>query len=241
MYAISSVNEGKYRVLSDSLFAAFRGAPRTMEPIQVGEKQAGSGADPMIVDGQAPLADNHAAHFDPADRDGAARAHADHRCGAERRLASVAAEVEQAMEDLVERELIVVRRHGTWVEVEIRTDILFPSGIATLSPPAEQVLTQLAQTLEPFPNSIRVEGHTDNRPINTGRFSVELGAVIGARRERRASVHSRRNGSRASRCGRTGREPAGAEQCDARRAQRESTRRTGDPRRHEQAGGRLCG
>src|SRR5581483_1098124 len=45
MYAISQVNEGKYRVLSDSLFAAFRGAPRTMEPIQVGEKQTGSGAD----------------------------------------------------------------------------------------------------------------------------------------------------------------------------------------------------
>src|SRR5689334_25172405 len=45
MYAISSVNAGKYRVLSDSLFAAFRGAPRTMEPVQVGEKQVGSGAD----------------------------------------------------------------------------------------------------------------------------------------------------------------------------------------------------
>src|ERR1700754_3797721 len=45
MYALSTVNEGKYRVLSDSLFAAFRGAPRTMEPIQVGEKQVGSGAD----------------------------------------------------------------------------------------------------------------------------------------------------------------------------------------------------
>ncbi len=45
MYAISSVNEGKYRVLSDSLFAAFRGAPRTLQPVQVGEKQVGSGAD----------------------------------------------------------------------------------------------------------------------------------------------------------------------------------------------------
>src|ERR1700721_4772751 len=44
MYAISSVNAGKYRVLSDSLFAAFRGAPRTMDPIQVGEKPNGSGA-----------------------------------------------------------------------------------------------------------------------------------------------------------------------------------------------------
>src|SRR5918997_5148500 len=45
MYAMSSVNEGKYRVLSDSLVAAFRGSPRTLEPIQVGEKSKGSGAD----------------------------------------------------------------------------------------------------------------------------------------------------------------------------------------------------
>src|SRR6185295_1183901 len=45
MYAISSVNEGKYRVLSDSMVAAFRGTPQTLEPVQVGEKQRGSGAD----------------------------------------------------------------------------------------------------------------------------------------------------------------------------------------------------
>ena len=45
MYAISSVNEGKFRVLSDSLQAAFRGAPKTLDPVQVGEKTRGSGAD----------------------------------------------------------------------------------------------------------------------------------------------------------------------------------------------------
>src|SRR5215510_8985376 len=45
MYAISSVNEGKYRVLSDALVSAFRGTPMTLRPIQVGEKQVGSGAD----------------------------------------------------------------------------------------------------------------------------------------------------------------------------------------------------
>src|SRR5688572_26835098 len=49
MYAMSSVNEGKYRVLSDSLVAAFQGAPKTMEPIQVGEKQLGPGADLAIT------------------------------------------------------------------------------------------------------------------------------------------------------------------------------------------------
>ncbi|HJY39387.1 MAG TPA: flagellar motor protein MotD [Steroidobacteraceae bacterium] len=170
MYAMSSVNEGKYRVLSDSLVAAFQGAPKTLEPIQVGEKQAGPGTDPIISMVQKPMIDSQAhtaiqpiamaqrpppASIDAAQSD---------------ELASVAAEVEQAMSDLIDRELIVVRRHGTWVEVEIQTDILFPSGVATLSTPAEQVLTQLAETLKPFPNSIRVEGHTDNRPINKPAF-----------------------------------------------------------------------
>src|SRR5690242_4687740 len=43
MYAISSVNAGKYRVLSDSLYAAFRGTPRTIEPVQA-ESAVGAGA-----------------------------------------------------------------------------------------------------------------------------------------------------------------------------------------------------
>ena len=170
MYAMSSVNEGKYRVLSDSLVAAFQGAPRTVEPIQVGEKQSGPGTDPIISLVQKPMIDSqqHASLQPIAMAQRAAPPSIDPAQSDE--LASVAAEVEQAMSDLIDRELIVVRRHGTWVEVEIRTDILFPSGVATLSPPAEQVLTQLAETLKPFPNAIRVEGHTDNRPINKPAF-----------------------------------------------------------------------
>jgi len=38
MYAISSVNEGKYRVLSDSLVSAFQKAPRSTLPIPVGKE-----------------------------------------------------------------------------------------------------------------------------------------------------------------------------------------------------------
>jgi chemotaxis protein MotB len=180
MYAMSSVNEGKYRVLSDSLVAAFNGAPKTMEPIQVGEKQSGPGTDPAINLVQAQVIQNQPqrsiapipmAMSMPADA-----------AGQREELAGVANEVEQAMSDLIDRELVTVRRHGKWVEVEIKTDILFPSGVATLSPPAEQVLQQLAETLKPFPNSIRVEGHTDNRPINTTAFpsNWELSAARAA-------------------------------------------------------------
>jgi chemotaxis protein MotB len=59
MYAISSINEGKFRVLSDSLQ---RGVPRhaaDARPVQVGQKTRGSGADiamtivqQSMIDGQ---------------------------------------------------------------------------------------------------------------------------------------------------------------------------------------------
>ena len=39
MYSVSSVNEGKYRVLSQTLTHAFQETGRSVEPIQVGEQQ----------------------------------------------------------------------------------------------------------------------------------------------------------------------------------------------------------
>jgi chemotaxis protein MotB len=175
MYAMSSVNEGKYRVLSDSLVAAFNGAPKTFEPIQVGEKQVGPGADLAISLPRPPISGQPQRAVQPI-------VLAQHGQQQRDELAGVADEVEQSMSDLIDRELVTVRRHGKWVEVEIRTDILFPSGVATLSSPAEEVLQQLADTLKPFPNSIRVEGHTDNRPINTAAFpsNWELSAARAA-------------------------------------------------------------
>ena len=46
MYAMSSVNEGKFRVLSDSLIAAFHGAPKSVQPVNIGEREPGKGGDP---------------------------------------------------------------------------------------------------------------------------------------------------------------------------------------------------
>jgi chemotaxis protein MotB len=185
MYAMSSVNEGKYRILSDSLVAAFRGSPRTLQPIQVGEKQVGSGADinmsivqQAMLEGQPrsmleppPISPTNLRRIDArqaSDEDADAEALRTQRAMQE--MSAVADEVERAMSGLIEDQLIVVRRHGLWVEVEIRTDILFPSGVATLSTAANGVLKRLAETLKPFPNPIRVEGHTDNRPISTRAF-----------------------------------------------------------------------
>ena len=232
MYSISQVNEGKYRVLSDSLYAAFRGEPRTLEPIQVGHKRAGSGADirvsivqQAILKGQprsllapVPLAmstpiPNAPYHDDmpppgnasgvkaasgpahPADPAQAAQA------AAALMLTRVADDVAKAMAGLVKKNLVVVRRKQSWIEVEIRTDILFPSGSARLSPKAVDIIRRLADVLARFPNPIRVEGFTDDVPIRTVQFysnwelsAARAGSVVhvlsdrGVARERLAVV-----------------------------------------------------
>ena len=69
-----------------------------------------------------------------------------------------------------------------WLEIEINTDILFPSGAAGFATAAEPVVNKLAEVLKPFPNPIRVEGHTDNRPVHTAAYpsNWELSAARAA-------------------------------------------------------------
>ena len=124
MYAMSSVNEGKYRILSDSLVAAFRGSPRTLQPIQVGEKSVGSGADiNMTIVQQAMLDGQPRSMLEPTPMKmsdvvshGAQHAseayEAEHSSSAVIELENVAAEVEEAMGELIRDQMIVVRRHG---------------------------------------------------------------------------------------------------------------------------------
>jgi chemotaxis protein MotB len=74
------------------------------------------------------------------------------------------------MNQLVRKDMVTIRRSDFWIEVEMRTDILFPSGSARLADNAVTIIEQLGGVLAPFPNPIRVEGHTDNKPIKTAVF-----------------------------------------------------------------------
>jgi chemotaxis protein MotB len=187
MYAMSSVNEGKFRVLSDSMLAAFRGAPKSLQPVNIGDKQPGKGGDKPLV-GIAPTAlmkiksngvikdgnlspltlSIHAGGEDSKDLPGA--------------LIRMERAVQDAMQALIDANLVTVRRENMWLEIEINTDILFPSGVAGFAASAEPVLDKLAEVLKPFPNPIRVEGHTDDRPVHTAAFpsNWELSAARAA-------------------------------------------------------------
>ncbi len=64
--------------------------------------------------------------------------------------------------------------------VELATDILFPSGSATLSAEGQVTIAEVAQVLASIPNrDFQIAGHTDNVPIASERFpsNWELGAA----------------------------------------------------------------
>ena len=184
MYAVSSVNEGKYRVLSDSLVAAFRGQPHTMEPIQIGDKLVKVKQDDTVA-GIRPsqmmkLPDLPGIAGGPAGSGGALDAATEAEMAELRRIA---ADLELALEPLIEKNLITIKRDALWIEVEIKTDILFGSGSAEIAEGALEILGKLAAILQPFPYLVRVEGHTDNVPIATLQFpsNWELSAARAAR------------------------------------------------------------
>ncbi len=155
MYSISSVNEGKYRTVAASLTEAFRGIPRSDAPVQVGDTAALTPEQALALGLELAVTtveENGEALEEPA---------------ADSVLDGMAGDIRSALSDLIDENIVAVRSSPFWLEIEIQTDILFPSAVATLSSRAEGILTRVAAALKGFPNPIRVEGHTDNLPIRT--------------------------------------------------------------------------
>ena len=157
MYAVSSVNEGKYRVLSDTLMEAFHTPPKSLQPIQVGNREGVSGPpstlkskSDKITQGSKPSA---------IDR---LRASAQNSG-----LQHLATDFQSAFQPLIDKDLINIKKTDLWVEIEINTSLLFVSGRADVEDEAKPVLNKLAKILRKYPNYIQVEGYTDNLPIST--------------------------------------------------------------------------
>jgi chemotaxis protein MotB len=197
MYAMSTVNEGKYRVLSDSLSEAFNGAPHAPRAVSDADgtgtrvelprsqvRRLISAELPGLPVSSAEAATANATSAAPATKASAtapaAAAGPDTAGNAE--LSRVADEVTNAMGALVAAGEVKVRRYQNSVAVDISSDILFSSGVARLAPAALPALQHLADALKPFTNAIRVEGHTDDVPIRTAEFQSnwELSAARAA-------------------------------------------------------------
>jgi chemotaxis protein MotB len=86
---------------------------------------------------------------------------------AEIEVDAIAGDVLELFESLIEDEQIVLRKTPLWLEIEIRSNILFNSGSADLADEAEAILSRLGGLFRNYPNRVIVEGFTDNRPIQS--------------------------------------------------------------------------
>jgi chemotaxis protein MotB len=158
MYSVSSVNEGKFRTVSDSIKAALN--PISSQPVST-----------MRFD----LGDHKAALAESIDKkvifirkfQKGLRKHS-----------SIKADLSQA---ILPNGMSV--KHGDRnIVLTLSDSLLFESGQAVLREEAYPVLEAFAEVLNEYGMGVNVEGHTDNVPVSTPQFASnwELSAMRAA-------------------------------------------------------------
>jgi chemotaxis protein MotB len=170
MYSISQVNEGKYRILSNTLSDAFNSASPIYTPTT---KQAAGGTDlSSIVDMEMPVMREPGAETNkPPDPDmkEMEMGRLD-KSQMDKKLHAASEQVEEALKPLIHEGLVNLRGNEEWLEIELSSSLLFASAEATLKGEAGSILRELALIVSDLDYPVRVEGFTDNIPINTERF-----------------------------------------------------------------------
>jgi chemotaxis protein MotB len=85
-------------------------------------------------------------------------------------MEEIAHTVQESLRDKPDYHDIRLMITGRGLVIHLPEFLFFASGEAQIRPEAEPLLNQLADILRKIPNQIAVEGHTDNRPINTPQF-----------------------------------------------------------------------
>jgi len=156
MYAVSSLNEGKYRVLSNSLTGAFaknmilehqsvqQDSLIKLEKIKIGTEKK---PEPLLKER------NH--------------------------MTSMAKDILAVLEPLVKEGKVKVTQNSRGITIEINASVLFAPGEANLNNDSYQALTAIATVLKSDNHAIQVEGFTDNLPIRNSIFpsNWELSAI----------------------------------------------------------------
>jgi len=164
MYAISSVNEGKYKVLSNALVNAFRNTtaqpggqvivlPQGAPPVQTSPIARPTMAQPPLLSPEK-----------QAKRE---------------KMRNVAKEIMETLAPLVREGKVKLIETSRGVTIEINDSILFAAGQARLQPASISAMQAVAAVLATTDFPITIEGHTDNIPINTPQFpsNWELSAL----------------------------------------------------------------
>ncbi|WP_404361839.1 flagellar motor protein MotD [Marinobacter sp.] len=169
MYSVSSVNEGKYKVLSDTLTGVFNAPPKSVQPIEVGEYE------PAVTEIQRKDVIDPPVTEAPRNTEMEAESRSES-------FRAMASQFELAFDELIDQGVVTLETSDQWIELSLRNSLLFSSGDAEPHFDAFEIIDSIADILRDQDNAIRVEGFTDDRPIRTSAFpsNWELSAARAA-------------------------------------------------------------
>ena len=154
LYAMSRVDEGKYKVLGNSLNFAFGSvslgipASPSQQPVALSEQE-------LLLKS---LVDKRNARL------------AEQQRKQNEAMQAMVANLNQVMAPLVKNDQVSVTQTPRGVVVDINASALFEPGEAALQRNAARTLGAVAKVLEAGTQAIEVEGHTDDIPIFTPQF-----------------------------------------------------------------------
>jgi len=129
MYSVSQVNEGKFKILSETLTDAFVQPERSLQPIQIGEVNK---AD-TETSGENTYPNDYVEAETTEEIDES--------------FNELRANFDESLKELVDAGLVKIRSNQNWIEIDMGSGLLFKSGEDTLSENANIALTTIVQTM----------------------------------------------------------------------------------------------
>jgi chemotaxis protein MotB len=86
-------------------------------------------------------------------------------------LSALEKELNAVLYDLVESGFAQLQIDGEWLEIELNSGLLFPSGSSSATNSAEAILSVIYDIIGEPSNFIRIRGYTDNQKINNEIFA----------------------------------------------------------------------
>ncbi|HEV2264754.1 MAG TPA: flagellar motor protein MotB [Stellaceae bacterium] len=155
LYAISSVNTSKYRILQQVFAEAFLGKmvheDAGLQPQKGGVFDHLSAPVPVPQRNISPQLQNQI----------------EQRI---RQLEKIYDRLTNQFQGLIQKDLVHVVRQPNGVVIDINATLLFTSGSAALTPQALTILDQVGKALVDVPYIVQVNGFTDDAPIHNGQF-----------------------------------------------------------------------
>ena len=144
LYTVSDVNPGKLAAAQSSLRAAFESPQPVAESTAVTPAHVPEPADQAVATKQAAAA---------------------------KALDQVRERIEQELAGAISAGQLEIGADDRGLVLSLPESATFPVASADVTMAAQAVIDRVATTLEPLDVAVRIEGHTDDTPIRTVRFS----------------------------------------------------------------------